>query len=305
MSKSKLAEVVDVTDCRTIGDMLDKSHTNWDVEKRDPGASDNSGGFRCLVRPDTDTVVACVGPRFAVNNHRAQLMALEGLVEAGTIQPVSVSVWDDGATLAYQLRCPGLDVTVHDKDMVSPLLTLAFSYGSRLADSAFFSDFRWFCKNQLGKVAVLAKDSRVKHRGGVIDRFAELIAMRVGEIGGELSSHYNTMRRMVQKELTGMALAKYFGQSVGLEGQLLDLAINAPANSLKGDAGKVPEILECYQTDDCGAKGSVWHAYNAVTRYETHHSGRTVATRQRRMLLGPGQDTVHRAWEYAEGMVAA
>jgi hypothetical protein len=188
--------------------------------------------------------------------------------------------------------------------VVSPLLTLAFAYGSQLADSAFFSDFRWFCKNQLGKVAKLTTESKVKHRGDIVNRFGDILTGRIKELGGELSDRYSAMKRMVAAPIKGRALAEYFGESLGATKEEIDKAWVMPREELTGTAGRIPEVLDCYAVDDCGAPGTVWQAYNAVTRYETHKNGRSVETRQRRMLLGAGSEVSGNAFSLAARLAA-
>jgi len=305
----KLAKVTDVGQCMSIDDMLNQSGTNWDVEvlKADVDTASGpvaNGGFRALVRPDTNTALAFVGERYRANNHRSQLMSLDGMVRNGDIIPVSVSIWDNGAMLAYQFRCPDLDVTILDKDVVSPLLTLAFAYGSQLADSAFFSDFRWFCKNQMGHVAPLMAGNRVKHRGNVHTRFAEVLEGRIQELGGELSDRYKLMRGMTSptRMLQGKPLVDYFAESIGASKEDADKAWVSLPDELSGKAAELPAVLECWQNDDCGAPGTVWQAFNAVTRYETHKHGKTAESRHRRMLLGSGSAVAENAWRVAAGM---
>lgn len=299
----KIAEVIDVANCATIGDMLRASNTDWDVDVRKAsweGSVGNSGGFSALVRPDNNTALAYVGGRYRTNQHRDQLHKLDGLVSQGDILPQSVSVWDNGAILAYQFRCPMLDVNIMGKDVVSPLLTLAFSYGFRLADSAFFSDFRWFCKNQLGKVAELTAGARVRHRGDVVGRYDDVLARRITELGGELSDRYDAMRRMPSVQLTGRQLVEYVGEVVQATPEEVDKVwVCTEPKELVGAASKVSDILECYQEDGCGAEGTVWQAYNACTRYLSHKAGRNEANRQRNMLLGAGSGIANRAWELA------
>lgn len=306
----KLAKVTDVQGSATIQQVLNASATDWDVQKWEAGVFGagsekvGSGGFTALVRPDTCTPLAYVGSRFRANSHRQQLYTLEPFVQSGDILPVSVSMWDNGAVLAYQFRCPGLDVTIRDSDIVSPLLTLAFAYGSQLADSAFFADFRWFCKNQMGQVASLNRDHRVKHRGGIVDRFGDVLGARMKELSGELSGRYDGMRRMTQAPLEGKALQEYFGQCVGCTPEEITQAWVTPHDELRGKGSKIPDILDCYEVDDAGAEGTVWQAYNAVTRYETHKDGRSAETRQRRMLLGAGSSVANQAWELGVKLAA-
>lgn len=300
----KIAKVTEVAGAKSIDDMLQQSGTDWDIEVVEAGGpygrDVHSGGFKALVRPDTQTALAFVGERFRANSHRKQLHTLDGMVTNGDILPVSVSLWDNGAILAYQFRCPSVDVVILGQDVVSPLLTLAFAYGSQLADSAFFSEFRWFCKNQMGQVAQLNKDSKVKHRGDIQSRFGDILGARLSELNGELSDRHRLMQGMTTKALPmGRSLHNYFGEVAGCTKEQSELAWVTPAEDLRGNAAHIPEILECYQEDNAGAEGTVWHAYNAVTRYETHKAGRSAESRHRRMLLGTGNQVVANAWDLA------
>lgn len=288
----------------SIDEVLQRSNTDWDVSLHEAGGGAmKSGGFRAIVRPDTNTALAFVGDRYRTNSHRAQLQELDGFVRSGDLIPSSVSVWDNGAMLAYQFRAPQLDMVIQGRDVVSPLLTLAFAYGSQLADTAFFADFRWFCKNQMGAVSKLITD-RVKHRGNIVARYGDLLGTRLGALKGELADRYRAMRAMPTKALQGRALVEFFGQSIGATPEEVDQAWVMPTEELTGKAAKVPEIIECYMQDDCGAEGSVWQAYNAVTRYESHVAGRTPESRNRRMLLGAGGEVAAAAFSQAARLVA-
>lgn len=309
-SQHKIAHITDVSLATSIEDVLQASQTNWEAEIVDAMVTTDdriigNGGFRAIVRPDTNECLAFVGQRYRTNNHVAQLMGLDQLIRSGDLLPVTVSVWDNGAVLAYQFQATGLSFNIHGVDKVSPLLTLAFSYGSTLADTAFFCDFRWFCSNQMGRVAKLTADGRVKHRGEVKAKFSELVGRRIAEVGGELAPRYEAMRRMTNSKVENRALFDYFGASLGCSREEADKARIAPKEDLTGNAAKIPEVLDCYLEDDCGAPGTVWQAYNAVTRYQTHKAGRTAETRQRRMLLlESGEKALETAWEEAVKLAA-
>ncbi len=302
----KIAKVVDVTGCTTIGAMLEKSATNWDVV-----ASDAGGGFTRLSRPDIVSgaephglPLAYVGSRFRTNSHQAQLYSLEDMVASGQLIPTSVAIWDNGAVMAHQFRVAALDVCIHGADKVSQLLTLIHAYGSQVADSAFFAGFRAFCKNQFGQMASLNADSRVKHRGDVQGKYADVLSSRIGEIGGELSGQYASMRRMTTTPIAGRELGAYFAEVIGASEAELDTVRTLDRAKLVGKAAQVADIVDCYRVDDGGAPGTVWQAYNAVTRYETHHDGRNEASRTRRMLMGAGNAVAHQAFTVAARLAA-
>ncbi len=301
----KIAAVVDVSSARTISDMLQQSGTDWDAKVVPAGMTltdINGGGFKAIVRPDSNTALAFVGDRYRTNSHRDQLGKLETYVANGDILPHNVSVWDNGAIMAYQFRVPSLDANIIGSDRVSTLLTLMFSYGFRVADMAFFGGFRAFCKNQMGLFAKLAGDDRVRHRGDVNAKYHDVLGRRISELGGELTGRFDTMRRMTTTPLKGRALAEYFGEAIGATKEEIDQSWVTPKEDLRGTAAKLPDVIDCYAADDCGAEGTVWQAYNAVTRYGTHKNGRSEANRQRTMLMGAGQTMAARAWDAARSL---
>lgn len=303
----KLAKIVNMPACNSIQAMLEDSGTNWDAEVIDAaGQMFGDGGFRAVVRPDTREALSFVGSRFKANNHREQLSALQPLVAEGIIVPASVSLWDNAAMMAFQFRVPSLEVVVHDSDKVMSLLTLIFNYTGTGSDMAFFAGFRAFCKNQMGAFSKLAGSDRVRHKGEVGIRYADIMGRRIQELTGETAERADTMRRMLSKPLQGRALVEYFGDSVGASKEEKDAAWITAPEELRGTAARIPEVVECYQSDDCGAGGSVWQAYNAVTRYTTHKAGRSDVTRLRNILDPKGTNAAinSRAWDKAVQLTA-
>jgi len=282
----KLATMTDVSSCLSIPEVLDRSRTAYKV--RPMVVSDDNidaDDYRALVRTDNGKAMGFVSNRYRVNDHADQLMTLDKLVLAGDIIPQSVSMWDNGAVLAYQFRCPTADVSIGGKDVISPLLTLAFSYGGMLADMAFFADFRWFCSNQLGKVADAA-DERLRHRGDIDVRFGDLLMRRVSELGGELASRYQCMARMMKTPLPRPELGQYVGNVLQASTQDMHTYRDMPKDSVTGIPAMMHDVIDCIEVQDTDAEGSVWQAYNAVTRYTTHKACRTRETALRQSLLG-------------------
>jgi hypothetical protein len=132
------------------------------------------------------------------------------------------------------------------------------------------------------------------------------LGARLSELKGELADHYKAMRAMPAKKLGGRDLYNYFGGSLGADEAEVHTSWDTvrKGEPVKGTMAKVPEILECYESDDCGAGGSVWQAYNAVTMYETHKDGRTPERRQRNMLFQAGKDVANRAFGLAARLAA-
>lgn len=308
----KIAKIVETPNAKTIAQMLGDSGTDWDC-KIVPAKLEESpvtGGFNALVRGDSGVPLAFVSERFRANSHRSQLAALEPLVESGLIQPASVSMWDNGAILAYQFKVPSLDIAVGGRDKVMSLLTLMFSYGFKVADMAFFAGFRAFCKNQMGAFSKLAGDDRVRHRGDVSNRYADILGKRISELTGEVQTRGQLMTAMGDKLLGPKATFDYIGESIGVPQEAVEKAYVSTPEELEAGGGeaanarKILDVIDCYQVDDCGAEGSVWHAYNAVTRYTSHKYGKNEATRMRSVMMGQSATINQRAWNLASELTA-
>lgn len=307
MAMGKVANFVEVNGCKCIAEVLEKSGTDWEPDVKpiasltgQQGAVD-SNRWRAVYRPDTGQVLGCVTNRYNVNSHVYHVAKLDRLVRNGDLVPAYVSVWDNGRMLSFQFRAPVLDMAITEHDKVSPLLTLAFFHDGKGGDMSFFSDFRWFCKNQLGKVADANKgNGKAYHRGDVSGAYDDMMVKRISELGSSLQSRYAAMRQMTGKPLGGRKLLDYFSQSLGVENAItvVDDLWRDP-NNIKGEGKRIKEVLYSYREDETEAPGTVWQAFNGVTRYVSHVQGRNDATRSARALLGPGQDIAARAFQLA------
>lgn len=318
MGKNMIATVTDVTGATTIAEVLGKSNTDWAPQVNNAAWIGTDGlaskcDFRAVVRPDNGMALGMVKDKYRANDHRMQLGALDELIQDGTLEPKSVSLWDNGGLIAYQFLARTLDAMIGGSDRVSPLLTLSFRHDGKGSDDSFFADFRWFCKNQLGRVRELtgSTDSgRVLHFAGNVDAYAHAVRKRIAEIGGSLTSRYDTMRRMADYRI-GDKLLPYIARAIGSADTAM--TVNAYMNPGVADgehkslANTMVKVLGSYQADDCGAPDSLWRAYNAVTRHYTHHAGRTEASRMRRALVGSSteQESFRRPYYAAVELMGA
>lgn len=309
----KLATLTEVSDCKSVEAVLVKSHTNWEPAVRPiagiqehPGSTGltevNGGGFNAIIRPDTMQVLGTATGRYRPNNHVAHLNRLDNLVRNGDLIPERVSVWGGGYLMAFQFRAPVLDQSIIPGDRISPFLTLAFYNDGRHGDMSFFADFRWSCTNQLGRVAkAMEGKERAYHRGDIVNRYEELLMKQIDTMKVSTAGRYESMRKLTTKMIAGRELLAYFGRSLGMENpeKAIITLMEEKEKEYKGDAKTLRDVLRCYREDNCGAPGTAWHAFNAVTRYITHDQGRNAATRSARALLGAGQTIAAKALEEA------
>ncbi len=287
---AKLATVTDVSDCNTINMVLNKSGTAWEpISKELAAVTDSvvdSMGYHAIIRPDTKQILGICSKRYKPNSHVVHLARLDNMVRTGDLKPERVSTWDQGSLMAFQFRATALDVAIMQGDIVSPLLTLAFYNDGKHGDMSFFADFRWACTNQLGKVAkAMEGNKRVAHRGDVSAKYEVDLQSRITEMREQTAGRYDTMKAMVDRQLQGRGLLAFFASSLALSEESVDELLSNKEKPSQ-DAKALQVVLSCHREDQTNAPGSVWHAYNAVTRYLTHQAGRNGATRSARALLG-------------------
>lgn len=309
----KLATTFDVSKCKSIMDVLSESGTAWEPSahpingimehKSSTGITSVDGhGHYAILRPDTMQVLGTASGRYRPNSHVAHLGRLDRLVRNGDLLPVNVSVWDSGKLMAFQFRSTVLDHDITKGDTVSPLLTLAFYNDGKHGDMSFFADFRWSCTNQLGRVAkAMVGNERAYHRGDVAGKYETILMEQITDLKESAEWRYKAMQDMVRKKLPGKDLLLYWAEVLSIKSP--DEVISnmyAKPGEIVGDGRTLQNVLGCYRQDDCGAPGSMWHAFNAITRYVTHVQGRSRAVRSARALLGSGQTIIAKAFKLAE-----
>lgn len=304
----KLAEVVDVSDCKDISTVLKKSNTAWEPAvkpiagiKEHPKSQGitvvSPEGFHAIVRPDTMQTLGICSSRYRPNSHVVHLAKLDNMVKTGALVPERVSLWDSGRLMAFQFRAPVLDAEIQTSDRVSPLLTLAFFNDGKHGDMSFFADFRWACTNQLGKVAdANSGNGRAAHRGDIFGKYEEMLYARIDDMKKVSATRYQRMRTMLKRSIGGQGLVNYWTHSLfGPEKADIvtkELFEAKPEEKLSAAAKQVKGVLAAYRGDDCGAPGSVWQAYNAITSYITHAHGRTAAARGKNALISNSTNKV-------------
>jgi hypothetical protein len=258
----KIARVIDVSACRNASEILQTSDTDWcpTAVKLDT-LGPNPRGLQAILRPDNGALFGTVGDRYTVRDHRESIVELDALIRMGDIRPVSVSVWDNGACLAYQFGVNGSHAN-GQLGGVETFLTLASWHDGKGAERCFFSDFRWFCKNQMGAVnAAEGSDVRIRHSATVAGRFADTLQERIRSLSaGEIAKRRAQYVRMMSHGFAPKNLLQWTADA---------LEIPVDASGERSDRIMAP-LLAAYAADDCNAPNTLWHAYNAATRVLTH-----------------------------------
>ena len=309
MSKThKVSVITDVSSATSVQDITRLSGTDWEVlnvPARLEG-SEETGGFSALVRSDTRTPLAFVSERFRATSHRRQLSVLSGLLEAGIITPAQVVSWDNGAVLAYQFRIPRMEALVapggSSAEHISTMLTMFFSHGYRMSDMTLLTGYRESSSSHMGRFCSL-DGARVAHRGETNMLSASELSGHIDSLAAAAMDRRGLMNSMANKEMGPRALLDFVGYALGASDEDCDKAWVSAPEDLTGLSERIPQVLECWQNDECGAPGTVWQALNAVATYTTHVAGRNAPSRLRSALLGANSQVLARAWRAASEAV--
>lgn len=280
-----LAKVINVQSARTIQDVLTLSGTDFTTELCVPEVEGIPvDGYRAIRRGDTGHVFGWTKGRYRTNDHRAQLQSIDDLVVSGDLRPVSVSVWDKGGLIAYQFEAPDLTMQVGRHDAVSPLLTLSFGNDGKVADRAFFSSFRFFCKNQLGKVGAIS--TGIRHGMTVYDRFADELMLSVMKLRGAMPEEFRQYANLATSDRPwseGMT-DEYFADVLQFDLQAARKSDDTRNQGLRHREG----CWAAHALETPMSGHGAWSAFNAVTRYLTHTIGRSEGVRNQRAIFDNG-----------------
>lgn len=302
---SKLARMTNVTGLTSVSAILAKSGTDWRTHAEPVMVGSRPAeDYRAIVRNDTGDVLGITGTSYRPNNHADQLAQLQPLLDSGFLAPAHVAEWDNGSRLAFQFRCPELDATVGPGDTVSPLLTLAFGHDGTFSDRTFLAKFRWFCKNQMGAVRAASAGAMVRHVGSNVERYEDLVRAKVQAMAGNARADAEVMRRMRDVTVKGLDLLGFFATAIGAEPSAVEevWTLGKTPEKLRGHAKVIRAIVEDYRADATDAPGSLWQAYNGITRWTTHTAGRSEARRSEAIL---GSKVIETAWDSAVRLTAA
>ncbi len=212
----------------------------------------------------------------------------------------AVCVLSDGKKVTFTARIRGAEGDVVPGDPVQQYLIGCTSHDGSIPFQLLFSPIRVVCQNTLSAALGLANNQRhrdnsirirhTKNADSLIQRLPELVDVRRRQFIGGLDE----LRHMAATPCSMTQFRQYISNIFADQ-------LQGTVNDVRGDKSTArPKILEdlpawssvlrkfegeAIGSDLTASRGTAWGAYQAVTEYFTHESGRVKdpidATRQR------------------------
>ena len=292
---------------------------------------------RAVVRSDNGKVLGVVTKKWHPVQNSETFAVLDPLVKSGDVAIETAGQLDGGERVWALARIMRDPIQVTPGDAVVPYILLANSHCGDLAWTGMFTSVRVVCANTLGGALRGEKDARkamqlLKHR------HTKGVGARVADASAAIDLAHRTFTHaaegwsmMSRKQMRESTLKDYFRQVFPpkpvtkdepaappessprpvAHGLLESIAANTadPSRATVADIAAETELRDQRALDTCldlfmreespAARGSLWAAVNAVTKYATHERGRTDESRASALLGGEGHAIIERAFTAA------
>jgi len=255
-------------------------------------------GYQAITRMDTGRTLSVMTETYTPIQNESLIRIAEALHE--DINMDAVCVLSDGKKVTFTARIRGAEGDVVPGDPVQQYLIGCTSHDGSIPFQLLFSPIRVVCQNTLSAALGIASNQRhrdnsirirhTKNAESLIQRLPELVDVRRRQFIGGLDE----LRQMASTPCTMIQFRQYISNVFADQ-------LQGTINDVRGDKSTArPKVLEdlpawasvlrkfegeAIGSDLRGSHGTAWSAYQAVTEYMSHESGRakdpTEATRQR------------------------
>ena len=275
-------------------------------------------GYQAITRMDTVRTLSVMTETYAPIQNESLIRIAEALHE--DINMDAVCVLSDGKKVTFTARIRGAEGDVVPGDPVQQYLIGCSSHDGSIPFQLLFSPIRVVCQNTLSAALGLASNQRhrdnsirirhTKNANSLIQRLPELVDVRRRQFIGGLDE----LRHMAATPCTMAQFRQYISNVFADQ-------LQGTVNDLRGDKSTArPKVLEdlpawpsifqkfageAIGMDLTASRGTAWGAYQAVTEYISHESGRTKdptdAARKRieSIYWGQASDAIARAHQHA------
>lgn len=282
---------------------LEAAGMDWSVRLEPAYTADGTDtGFYALRREDSGDVLSVVGKRYAPLQNIDAAGFFQNVLTQGDAKIIQALSLNGGRkiVLIAKLREVG---SVLPQDRVGSHVVLAHSHDGTLAIQAGLTNFRFVCFNQLSMLR--KQTANFKHTASAAAKLRAVGSM-IDAAHGTFAATVEQYRFLAERKVVSEKDLARFVRVVHSGGDKSVMDSEEAAKRL------LPKIQERYEAgtgmDIPGVRGTWWAAYNAVTEYLTHDSGRSADTRAASNLFGVNANTnstaLAVATEFAEGIAA-
>jgi phage/plasmid-like protein (TIGR03299 family) len=244
-------------------------------------------GYQAITRMDTGRTLSVMTETYALIQNQSLIRIAEALHE--DINMDAVCVLSDGKKVTFTARIRGAEGDVVPGDPVQQYLIGCTSHDGSIPFQLMFSPIRVVCQNTLSAALGIASNQsrrdnsiRIRHTknaDSLIARLPELVDVRRKQFIGGLDE----LRHMAATPCSMVQFRQYISTvfSDQLQGTVNDVrgdSSTARPRVLE-DLAAWPSVLRKFDGEANGSDllanaGSAWGAYQAVTEYITHESGK-------------------------------
>jgi phage/plasmid-like protein (TIGR03299 family) len=275
-------------------------------------------GYQAITRMDTGRALSVMTETYKPIQNEALIKIAEALHE--DINMDAVCVLSDGKKVTFTARIRGAEGDVVPGDPVQQYLIGCTSHDGSIPFQLLFSPIRVVCQNTLSAALGLASNQRyqcnsirirhTKNADSLIERLPELVDIRRHQFIGGLDE----LRHMAATPCSMVQFRQYISNVFAdqLQGTVNDIRGDKSTARLKvlEDLPAWPSVLHKFEGEAIGSDltashGTAWGAYQAVTEFISHESGRAKdpadAARKRleSIYWGSASDQLIKAHEYA------
>jgi phage/plasmid-like protein (TIGR03299 family) len=255
-------------------------------------------GYQAITRMDTGRALSVMTETYKPIQNEALIKIAEALHE--DINMDAVCVLSDGKKVTFTARIRGAEGDVVPGDPVQQYLIGCTSHDGSIPFQLLFSPIRVVCQNTLSAALGLSSNQRyqdssirirhTKNADSLIERLPDLVDIRRRQFIGGLAE----LRHMAATPCSMAQFRQYISTvfSDQLQGTVNDVRgeKSTARPRVLDDLPAWPCVQRLFEGDATGSdlsasSGTAWGAYQAVTEYVTHQSGRTSsateATRKR------------------------
>ena len=275
-------------------------------------------GYQAITRMDTGKTLSVMTETYTPIQNESLIKIAEALHE--DINMDAVCVLSDGKKVTFTARIRGAEGDVVPGDPVQQYLIGCTSHDGSIPFQLLFSPVRVVCQNTLSAALGLANNQRhrdnsirirhTKNADSLIQRLPELVDVRKRQFIGGLDE----LRHMAATPCTMTQFRHYISNIFADQ-------LQGTVNDVRGDKStERPKVLEdlpawasvfrkfegvAIGSDLSASRGTAWGAYQAVTEYISHESGRAKdpmnAARKRleSIYWGSASDQLTKAHEFA------
>lgn len=292
----------------TSAEALVASGLDWRVEKQ-PIYTNTMNGTVMLdrhfanVRQDTQEVLGVVGSDYCILQNKDAFRFCDALVGEAAAMYHTAGALGNGEIIWILAKLPK-HIKIKNKDDIENFLLFSHRHDGKQRVRVMFTPIRVVCQNTLNQ-AISGNNNTafIQHRSGMGLKLQQ-VRDQIGIVYKQMDMFEELSNKMAEKQIKVSEFKDYLGK--------LNLATDAEMKEqqmlrrmiVEEELSALFEFGPGAQYNS--AKGTVWGAYNAVTRYvdfDKPVKSKDPSYRATSLLYGSGALLKHRAWQEAVNLI--